>query len=224
MHKTVELPILYFGTPVAIISTLNEDRSPNLAPMSSVWWLGQSCMLGLGAASKTSENLLRERECVVNLPSAAQVGHVDRLALTTGRDPVPEYKQRMGYEFVTDKFEVSGLSSMASEAVAPPRVKECPVQLEGIVYQVHQFGKQVNANAFEIHIERVHVDEELLFPVEEARIDPLRWNPLLMSFREFFGIGDQVHASRLAGFPESMFRKSKQGSGSELVERAGLSR
>lgn len=209
MHKTVELPILYFGTPVAIISTRNADGTANLAPMSSVWWLGQSCMLGLGSASMTSENLLRERECVINLPSAEQVTHVDRLALTTGRDPVPEYKQKMGYEFVADKYEVAGLTAASSQVVAPPRVKECPVQLEGIVYQVHQFGKQVNANAFEVHIERVHIDEALLFEGEEDRLDPLRWNPLIMSFREFFGIGSQVYPSRLASFPEKMFRRPK---------------
>src|SRR5437016_7801839 len=46
MHKTIEPTILYFGTPVALISTLNQDGTPNLAPMSSAWWLGWSCMLG----------------------------------------------------------------------------------------------------------------------------------------------------------------------------------
>jgi flavin reductase (DIM6/NTAB) family NADH-FMN oxidoreductase RutF len=213
MHKTVDLPILYFGTPVAIISTLNEDGTPNLAPMSSAWWLGQSCMLGLGAASKTSENLLRERECVINLPSADLVSHVDRLALTTGRDPVPEYKAKIGYEYVPNKFEVARLTPMKSEVVAPPRVKECPVQMEGTIYQVHQFGKSVNAHAFEVHIERVHIDDELLFDSDEDRVDALRWNPLIMSFREFFGIGRQVHPSRLASFPESMFRKPKPEAG-----------
>jgi hypothetical protein len=33
MHKTIEPTILYFGTPVALISTLNPDGSPNLAPL-----------------------------------------------------------------------------------------------------------------------------------------------------------------------------------------------
>jgi len=45
-HVTSELAILYFGTPVALISTTNEDGSENLAPMSSVFWLGWRCMLG----------------------------------------------------------------------------------------------------------------------------------------------------------------------------------
>ena len=33
--KAVEPKILYFGTPVALISSLNEDGTTNLAPMSS---------------------------------------------------------------------------------------------------------------------------------------------------------------------------------------------
>lgn len=37
MHRTIEPTTLYFGTPVALISTLNPDGSPNLAPMSSAW-------------------------------------------------------------------------------------------------------------------------------------------------------------------------------------------
>ena len=69
VHKTIEPSILYFGTPVALISTLNPDGSPNLAPMSSAWWLGWSCMLGLGQMGQTSDNLIRTRECVINLPS-----------------------------------------------------------------------------------------------------------------------------------------------------------
>ena len=40
MHKTIEPSILYFGTPVVLISTLNEDGTSNLAPISSVFWLG----------------------------------------------------------------------------------------------------------------------------------------------------------------------------------------
>ena len=87
MHRTIEPTVLYFGTPVALISTLNADGSPNLAPMSSAWWLGWSCMLGLGQMGQTSDNLIRTRECVINLPSEDLVSYVDRLALTTGKSP-----------------------------------------------------------------------------------------------------------------------------------------
>lgn len=116
MHKTIDPTILYFGTPVALIGSLNEDGSPNLAPMSSAWWLGWSCMLGLGQMGQTSTNLIRTRECTINLPSADMVTHVDRLALTTGRDPVPERKLEWGYRHEPDKFGTSGLTATPSEA------------------------------------------------------------------------------------------------------------
>src|SRR5262249_61643519 len=88
-HMIGEPPILYFGTPVVLISSLNEDGSANLAPMSSAFWLGWRCILGLAASSRTTENLRRTGECVLNLPSEEQVDAVDRLALTTGADPLP---------------------------------------------------------------------------------------------------------------------------------------
>ena len=87
MHVTIEPGILYFGTPVVLITTLNEDGPYNLAPMSSVFWLRWRCVLGLASASKTTENLARTREAVLNLPSDALAGIVDRLALNTDSDP-----------------------------------------------------------------------------------------------------------------------------------------
>ncbi len=208
MHRTIDPTILYFGTPVAVISTLNPDGSPNLAPMSSAWWLGWSCMLGLGTMGQTSDNLIRTRECVINLPSQAEVTHVDRLALTTGKNPVPEKKLGWGYRYEADKFGVAGFTPSPAMVVAPPRIQECPVQMEGIVHDVRPFGKNVSANAFEVHIVKLHVDESLLMGPDLRHIDPVKWRPLMMSFCRFFGMGDEVHPSRLA---ESDFMKLVAG-------------
>ena len=199
VHRTIEPTILYFGTPVALISTLNEDGSPNIAPMSSAWWLGWSCMLGLGSMGKTSENLIRTRECVINLPSEDQVSYVDRLAMTTGKNPVPEKKQSWGYRYEPDKFGVAGLAMQPSLTVAPPRIQECPVQMEGVVHDIRSFGKNVGANAFEVHIVKLHVDESLLVgDGSRPYIDREKWRPLIMSFCRFFGRGSEVYPSRLA--------------------------
>jgi hypothetical protein len=67
---------------------------------------------------------------------------------------------------------------------------------------VRPFGKNVNANCFEVHIVKLHVAEELL--IDERHIDPVKWRPLIMSFCRFFGVGEEVHPSRLA---ESNFMK-----------------
>lgn len=83
-HDQIDPAILYFGTPVVLVSTTNDDGTHNLAPISSVFWLGRVAVLGFGLASHTVTNLRRGRECVLNLPSASLAGAVDRLALTTG--------------------------------------------------------------------------------------------------------------------------------------------
>src|ERR1700730_12915891 len=130
MLTTTNPAILYFGTPVVLVSSINPAGSANLAPMSSAWWLGWRCMLGFGMRSATQQNILRTGECVLNLPSAAMAAIVDRLALTSASDPVPEYKQKVGYRHVADKFDRAGLTQVASEFVAAPRALECPIQLE----------------------------------------------------------------------------------------------
>lgn len=211
MHRTIDPGILYFGTPVVLISTLNEDGSPNLAPMSSAWWLGRRCMLGLGANSKTPQNLIRTRECVLNLPSADLVDRVDRLALTTGSDPVPDFKIKWGYRHERDKFGLSGFTPAASTLVQPPRVLECPVQLEATLRHVYPLAEDAEALrgrllSLEVEIERVHVDERILLREKSDHIDPDRWTPLIMSFQNFYGLGRRLQDSRLASIPESYYR------------------
>jgi flavin reductase (DIM6/NTAB) family NADH-FMN oxidoreductase RutF len=81
---------------------------------------------------QTSDRLIRTRECVINLPSEVLVTHVDRLALPTGKNPVPEKRRQWGYCHEPDKFGIAGLTPVGSESVAPPRVGKCPVQMEGV--------------------------------------------------------------------------------------------
>ncbi|HVU69499.1 MAG TPA: flavin reductase family protein [Ktedonobacteraceae bacterium] len=210
MHKVIEPKILYFGTPVVLISTRNVDGSANLAPMSSAWWLNQSCMLGMSARSQTVENLLREGEGVLNLPSADLVGAVDRLALTTGRDPVPDYKEAIGYRYERDKFGLAGLTPLAADLVKAPLVAECPLQLEARVELVHDFDAQDSSiRAIEMRILRVHIDERLLVPGTRNYIDPEKWQPLIMNFCEFFGLSGKIHPSRLESAFYGLPRKAE---------------
>ncbi len=88
-HVRIDPAILYFGTPVALLSTVGVDGRGNLAPMSSLFWLGSTAVLGMGSRSQTAANLRDTGEVVINLPSADQVDAVDRLALTPDATPCP---------------------------------------------------------------------------------------------------------------------------------------
>lgn len=211
MHVTVEPSILYFGTPVVLVSTVNEDRTSNLAPISSVFWLGWRCMLGFAASSKTPQNMLRTGECVLNLPSVNEVAAVNRLARTTGSNPIPKMKVQKGYRYEPDKFAAAGLTRVASETVGAQRVLECPVQLEAIVEGTYRVGEVNPAQrggiiCIEVRIQRVHVDESLLIDGEANRIDPEKWRPLIMSFQQFYGLGSKLQDSVLGQIPEWMYR------------------
>jgi flavin reductase (DIM6/NTAB) family NADH-FMN oxidoreductase RutF len=222
MHKIIEPSILYLGTPVVLVSTRNEDGSTNVAPMSSTWFLGWGCMLGAAATSKTSENLQREQECVLNFPSVAQAEAVDRLAKTTGSHPVPASKIAKGYRHVKDKLGVAGLTSVPADLVDVPRVAECPLQMEAVLQAVSPFGgfapqrgfgeplEQSRICAFELRIVRVHAEEGLLLAGKENHIDPDKWKPLMMSFARFYGLGEgEILPSRLAEIPEQMYRPAE---------------
>ncbi|WP_350347667.1 flavin reductase family protein [Agromyces sp. G08B096] len=210
-HTTIDPAILYFGSAVSLLSTLDESGHPNLAPNSSIWWLGHTAVVGVGARSQTGRNLLATREVVINLPSSDEVDAVDRLALTTGRDPVSPRKAAAGYRHVHDKFGEGGVHPMPSELVAPPRVAEFPVHLEGRVGAVHPMNGAVDAQqadvlAVEIEVVRVHVHERIRSREHANRIDPERWRPLVLSFQRFFELGREARPSRLASIDEEWYR------------------
>jgi flavin reductase (DIM6/NTAB) family NADH-FMN oxidoreductase RutF len=222
MHIATEPAIFYLGTPVVLISTLNPDGSTNIAPMSSAWWLGWSCMLGLDASSRTTENLHRTRECVLNLPAASAAAMVDRLGLLTASQPVPLHKQQLGYRHAADKFTASGFTPMPSLEVQPTRIRECPIQLEARVVGIRPFAEQdprmaVPARAVEVRILRAHVEESLLDKPGGRRIDPDQWKPLIMSFRRFYGIGESVQPSRLAAGPEGKYAPWRSAGPNRLI-------
>ena len=215
MFVPIDPAILYFGTPVVLISSENEDGSTNVAPMSSAWWLGKSCLLGFGARSQTPQNLLRTGECVLNLPSVEQAAAVDRLAKTTGSNPVPPHKLAMGYRHEPNKLGCGELTTIPSITVRPPRLRECPVQLEAtLVASLPLAGHDPSRRGFlialEVHVTAVHIDEHLLVDGTTDRVDPNRWRPLMMSFCRFYGLGAEVHPSRLAEIPESAYRPRPQ--------------
>ena len=188
-HVTITPSILYFGTPVVLLSTQNEDGSFNLAPMSSAWALGQVIVLGVGAEGQTASNLRSRRDLVLSLPSPDQWPAVEQLAPLTGRTPVPVSK-RGDFRFEPDKFAAAGLRPEPSELVGPPRVAECPLQLEARAARV-QLDVSGRFLIVEAHVLKVHADPRMVVP-RSQHIDPAKWSPLIYNFRHYYGLGPEL--------------------------------
>ena len=104
------------------------------------------------------------------------------------------------------------MTPQQSETVSAARVRECLVQQECTVAAMHGIAEDEallkgGILTFELRIQRLHVDASLLLDGNPDRIDPDKWQPLIMSFQKFYGLDNQqLHASTLSTIPEKAYR------------------
>ncbi|MDB4909733.1 MAG: hypothetical protein JWO39_556, partial [Gemmatimonadetes bacterium] len=67
---------------------------------------------------------------------------------------------------------------------------------------------------------RIHVDASIRMTGHDDRIDPEKWRPLIMSFQQFFGLGEIVHESALSRIPETVYRPRRTASAARASEHA----
>ena len=214
-HVPISPAILYWGTPVVLIATTNEDGTANICPVSSAFWLLDRCVLGLAAESQTTINMQRTGQCVLNLPSDDMVAAVNALARTTGTKSVPTGKVKRGYYYEKDKLGAAGLTPQASQEVVPPRIQECPVQMEAVVVGQHETMKDIAERrgsilAVEVRILMTWIQDQLKLEGHVNRVDPDKWRPMIMSFQQLYGLrGERAGRSRLAEIDEELYRPPK---------------
>lgn len=197
-HVVITPTILYFGTPVVLLTTENEDGTANLAPMSSAWALGQTIVLGLGADGQTAYNLARRPDLVINVPGPHLWRRVEDTAELTGRFPVPPTK-RPTCRYEPDKFAAGGFSRQDSDIVRPPRVAECGLQFEARAASIqHDFTEDFLI--VQARVLRVHADPEIVVPGTN-HVEPAAWSPLIYNFRHYFGLGPELGFTRISETP-----------------------
>lgn len=192
-HIAIEPPVLYVGTPVALITTLNPDGSANISPMSSIWMLGRRAILGLSAGGQAIVNLQREGELAINFPTAEMWRQVEAIARTTGRRSVPQHKAAIGYVFDGDKFATGGFTRQPSDIISTPRIAECPIQFEAQLVAAHattrdDAGLPPDFHIVEAEVVRFHAREDHVIAGTQY-VDTNRWAPLFYVFRHYFGRG-----------------------------------
>ncbi len=187
MHKTIEAKALYWGSTAILLSTQDAAGKVNITPMSSSWSLGKSIIIGLSLNGKALENIEQHPEVVLNVASATIADKVARIERFTGKSPVPLEKAKAGFTYCEDKLAAGGFSPQASVNVRPPRLQECPIQVECAVQQI---SRRDAFAIIELAVRCVHADEAIL--KNDSRIDASLWQPLIYNFRSYHGITPSV--------------------------------
>ena len=155
MRKNIKTTEAIFPMPVLMIATYNEDGSVDV--MNAAWGTmleRNMVILNLTETHKTVKNIKSRKGFTVSIADAKHVVEADYFGVVSGNvDP--------------NKFEKSGLSSIKSENVDAPIIKEFPLcmECEFIEYQDDEYGcgvigKVVNVTADESVMNGDKVDIE----------------------------------------------------------------
>lgn len=144
--------------PIALVSTINPEGQPNLAPFSffNVFGVNPPTLIfspsrrGRDSTTKhTFENLKRVPEAVINVVTEKLI-HQANLASAEYPEGVSE-------------FPKAGFTPVNSVKVKPPRVKESPVNFECVVQQIIETGHgPVSGNLVICQIVMIHCDQDIL--------------------------------------------------------------
>jgi flavin reductase (DIM6/NTAB) family NADH-FMN oxidoreductase RutF len=192
-HLPIQPKILYYGMPVILLTTINEDGTTNISPISSSWALGQYLVLGIGVNGKAFENLQHTPQLVINIPDSSQWENVEKLAHLTGKYPVPESKTQMGIRHEKDKFSAAGLNSQISHIVQPARIRECPLQIECEIRQITVPEYAPSMAIVEVEAKQVHAISAIV--TSGSHINPASWQPLIYNFRHYYPLGTALGKS-----------------------------
>ena len=113
MFRTIEPAILHFGTPVVLVTTLDEDGTTNVAPISSAWWLGWSRIL----RARRSTLGVRIRRAHVEEP-LLMAGHENRIDPLRWRPLVMSFQQFFGLGGIVHPSRLAEIPESAYRVVA----------------------------------------------------------------------------------------------------------
>jgi flavin reductase (DIM6/NTAB) family NADH-FMN oxidoreductase RutF len=177
--------------PIAIISTLNEDGSNNLAPFSFFTAVSAKPMIiafspmirtATGKMKDTPINIFREKEFVINIISESIV---EKVNLTSTELPYGE-----------DEFLYAGLTPIASEKVKARRMKESLIHFECIYRDHLSYGDLAGGGQIITgEVVKVHIAEEIL---QDGRIITSKLKPVGRGVgNDYFRCTDVFELSRL---------------------------
>jgi flavin reductase (DIM6/NTAB) family NADH-FMN oxidoreductase RutF len=179
----------------SLISTIDEDGSYTLSTITPILIYGLHVTVELEIHAKTTRNMIRTGECVLNLPSEKDAVAVGRLAGLVGADS--ERGAALGLErgYINTEFKSTRFLPAPSEVVSVPRAENCPVQLEGRVTGRRILNRQGSVWGHhtltqEVRILRVYLDPSIGLHDALDGNGPNRWRPLMTRLREAYAGGE----------------------------------
>lgn len=118
-----------FPRPVALVTTISDDGSPNVATFSFIMPVSfepKFVALAVGENRLTLRNLETIREFGLNVLKREQIRLAQICGSHSGKD--------------VDKFKLAGLSVERAKEIKPPLIKEAPISLECKVEYIQKFG------------------------------------------------------------------------------------
>ncbi len=157
--------------PIAVVSTLNEDGSNNVAPFSFFTGVSASPMIiafcplirsSNGQLKDTPRNIFREKEFVINFVSEPILEKVNQ---TSTELPYGE-----------DEFKFAGLTPIESEKIKARRIKESLIHFECIYRDHLSYGDEPGCGQIITgEVVKVHVADHI---IEEGRISTDAFAPV----------------------------------------------
>ncbi len=144
--------------PIAVVSTVNENGTNNVAPFSFFTAVSASPMIiafspmirsSTGLIKDTPRNIFREKEFVINIASE---GIIEKVNMTSTELPYGE-----------DEFVLAGLTPIDSEKVKAKRIKESLIHFECIFRDHLSYGDKPGAGMIITgEVVKVHIAEEVM--------------------------------------------------------------
>jgi flavin reductase (DIM6/NTAB) family NADH-FMN oxidoreductase RutF len=153
--------------PIAWVTTVDGLGRVNLAPFSFFNAFGGSPPVVVFAPNRKSDG--SKKDTLLNVEATGE------FVINAAVAPLAEQVNLSSKELPPgeSEIELTGLSTLPSVRVKPPRLKESPVQLECVLRQVLQIGEGPScANLVIGDVAIIHVADEVLD--EKGLIDPRR--------------------------------------------------
>ena len=170
-----------YPSPTSLVTSVDAEGKPNIITLGETFNLSvrKPVIVGLAIApARYSHTLIsRQREFVVNLPTAALLPQMLHVGAVSGRDH--------------DKFAETGLTPIPATHVKPPLIAECPVNLECRLLGVQSIGDH---DLFHGEVLVHHVSPEVLG--EDGKFDPAKLSSIVMAGGHFFELGRHLRRWR----------------------------